>query len=103
MAKLEEISELLVSEIKDFEEAVKRLEKVQEARITIDLTEMKNLFADQRKALENQNSKAEKIYEQIETMIKEAKIYPTWAVFLFIASILLNCVGAIMVYFYYWQ
>ena len=101
MAKLEEISELLVSEIKDFEEAVKRLEKVQKAKITIDLYEMKNLFADQRKALENQNSKAEQIHEMIETMIKEAKIYPNWAVVVFIASILLNCVGAMMVYFHY--
>ena len=37
MAKLEELSELLVSEIRNFEEAVKRLEKIRE--ITLDLTE----------------------------------------------------------------
>lgn len=92
MAKLEEITELLVSEIQDFENAVKRLEKVQKAKITIDLSEMKNQFADQRKALENQNSKAEQIYEMIEAMIKEAKIYPNWAVVVFILSLLLNLI-----------
>lgn len=50
MTKLEELS---VSGIKDFEAAVKRLEKIQEVKITIDLYEMKYLFSDQRKILKN--------------------------------------------------
>ncbi len=92
MAKLEEISELLVSEINDFEEAVKRLEAVQNKKISIDLKEMKDILAQHKRELENQNSTAQSIYNLIEKLIKEAKIYPNWAVIVFIVSLLLNLV-----------
>ena len=49
MAKLEEISELLVSEIRDFEGAVKRLEKVQKAKITMDVSGLNDIFSEPRK------------------------------------------------------
>ncbi len=90
MAKLEELSELLVSEIRDFEEAVKRLEKVREAKIGIDLTELKSVLSNNEMVLKNQNSNVRETYNKFSNLMKEAKIYPKWAVILFIASLVLN-------------
>lgn len=56
MAKLEELSELMVSVLRDFEEAVKHLEKVREAKISIDLTELKSDLSNHEMVLKNQNS-----------------------------------------------
>ena len=92
MAKLEEISELLVSEIRDFEEAVKRLEKIREAKITLDLTEIKSVLSNHEMGLKNQNSKLQETYNKFSNLLKEAKIYPKWAVILFIISLVLNCI-----------
>ena len=92
MAKLEEISELLVSEIRDFEEAVKRLEKIREAKITLDLTELKLVLSNHEMVLKTQNSNVWETYNKFSNLMKEAKIYPKWAVILFIASLVLNCI-----------
>jgi len=91
MAKLEELSELLVSEIRDFEEAVKRLEKVQDAKITIDLTELKSVLSNHEMVIKNQNSTVQETYSKFANLMKQAKIYPKWAVILFIVSLMLNC------------
>ena len=90
MAKLEELSELLVSEIRDFEEAVKRLEKIRE--ITLDLTELKSVLSNHEMVLKTQNSNVQETYNRFANLLKEAKIYPKWAVILFIVSLVLNCI-----------
>lgn len=90
MAKLEELSELLVSEIQDFEEAVKRLEEISNAKIAIDLTELKTVLSDHKVELKNQSSGVQQTYKQFQNLIKEAKIYPKWAVILFIVSLVFN-------------
>lgn len=92
MAKLEELSELLVSEIRDFEETVKRLEKIQDAKISIDLIELKSVLSNHEMVLKNQNSNAQETYNKFANLLKEAKIYPKWAVILFIVSLVLNCI-----------
>jgi len=92
MAKLEELSELLVSEIRDFEEAVKRLEKIGEAKISIDLTELKSVLSNNEMVLKNQNADVQGTYNKFANSLKEAKIYPKWAVILFIVSLVLNCI-----------
>jgi len=90
MAKLEELSELLVSEIRDFEEAVKRLEKIRE--ITLDLTELKSVLSNHEMVLKTQNLNVQETYNRFANLLKEAKIYPKWAVILFIVSLVLNCI-----------
>lgn len=92
MAKLEEISELLVSEIRDFEEAVKRLEEIQKTKLTIDISELKNLFRDQKEVLKNHDLRAQHIYDLIEKLNKESKFYPNWALTVFIVSLVLNII-----------
>ncbi|MEP6263001.1 MAG: DUF6730 family protein [Gillisia sp.] len=99
MAKLEEISELLVSEIRDFEEVVKRLEEVQKARISIDLTELKSVLSLHEVELKKQNSAVQETYYKFSNLIKDAKIYPKWAVIMFIVSLALNCIGVAVMLF----
>lgn len=93
MAKLEEISEVLVSEIRDFEEAVKRLEEIRKAKIALDLRELKELLLNHEQELKNQTSTVQEVNRHFENLIKEAKIYPKWAVILFIVSLILNALG----------
>jgi len=93
MAKLEELSELLVSEIRDFEEAVKRLERIQDAKISIDLTELKSVLSNHEMVITNQNTTVQETYSKFSNLMKQAKIYPKWAVILFIVSLVLNFIG----------
>lgn len=90
MAKLEELSELLVSEIKEFEETVKKLEEIQKRKISIDITELISVLSNQEIQLKKQSSDLQVTYNKLEHLIKQAKIYPKWALIMFIASILLN-------------
>ena len=101
MAKLEEISELLVSEIRDFEDAVKRLEKVQEAKITMDISGLNDIFSNHEKKLKEAISSQKRQVELIEKAIGDAKIFPKWAVIIFIISLVLNCVAgaALIIHF----
>ena len=90
MAKLEELSELLVSEIRDFEEAVKKLEEILKKKITIDISEFKKVISDHKSLMETQNNTTNGTVAHFENLIKEAKIYPKWAVIVFIISLILN-------------
>ncbi len=91
MAKLEELSELLVSEIRDFEVEIKKLEEIQKAKITIDIGEIKKVLTEHEKVMKNQTITVQGVNKQLKDLIKEAKIYPKCAVILFIASLVLNC------------
>lgn len=90
MAKLEELSELLVSEIKDFEMAVKKLEEIQKKKITIDLADLKLVLSNHETVLKNQNLKLQETYNNFANLFKEAKIYPKWAMIVFLVSLMLN-------------
>lgn len=75
MAKLEELTELLVSEIRDFEEAVKRLEEIRKAKIGFDVTELKDLFLNHEQALNKQTLPVQDVEKQFHKLLKEAKVY----------------------------
>lgn len=81
---------LLVSEIRDFEEAVKRLEKVREAKISIDLAELKSVLSNHEMVIKNQHAEVQGTYNKFASSLKQAKIYPKWAVILFVGSLALN-------------
>ncbi len=91
MAKLEELSELLVSEIKDFEEAVNKLENIQKAKISIDLTELKSVLSKHEMHIKDHHGNVQETYTKFANSLKQARIYPKWAVILFIVSLVLNC------------
>lgn len=55
MAKLEELSELLVSEIEQFEKSVEKLQKIQEQKIRIDCQAIETTIRLQQEILEKTN------------------------------------------------
>ena len=52
MAKIEEVTALLVSEIQLFESSVKKLEAVQKRKIQLDLTQLHRMMSDYQQNLE---------------------------------------------------
>ncbi|QED36711.1 hypothetical protein FK178_02820 [Antarcticibacterium arcticum] len=99
MAKLEELSELLVSEIRNFEMAVKKLEEIQKKKITIDISEFKKAMSDHKLLMENQNSTTKRTVDHFENLMKDGNINPKWAVIVFIVSLALNCIGVMIILF----
>lgn len=98
MAKIEEISELLVAEIGDFEQAVKRLEMVQKAKIGIDITELKEeLKQHQRDMRENLVCHKQEM-NSLGNKLEKAKAYPVWVLIVFGVSIVLN---GILIYVFF--
>ena len=88
MTKLEELTALLVNELNDFNKSIERLEKISEqlntTKIKMDVVEYKTIFeAHQKQMASYINS-----MERFESKIKEAKIYSTWAVVVFVMAVL---------------
>ena len=90
MTKLEELSELLVSEIKDFEEAIKKLEEIRKSKIQLDLQNLQKLLTEHKQGIERITIQNEKYLEISETMNKAIKGYYRKATFLFAASLVIN-------------
>ena len=92
MAKIEELTELLVNEISTFENSIKRLEKVSDklnsTKIGIDIREFKSILESHQQKMASHTQTVERFEKRFESQLKQAKIYPTWAVIIFIISIL---------------
>ncbi|QCX38357.1 hypothetical protein FF125_07895 [Aureibaculum algae] len=92
MAKIEEITELLVNEINSFEKSIEQLEKVSDklhaAKVSIDIIELRALLNSHQYEIKSVLDSQKKLYGRYENLIKDAKIYPNWAVIVFIVSLL---------------
>ncbi len=99
MTKLEELTALLVNEINDFKNGVDKLEKMNEylkdTKIKMDLTNYKSIIEKHEQKMASHTKAIERFESRFENHIEQAKIYPTWAVVVFIASILFG-VGSIL-------
>lgn len=99
MTKLEELTALLVNEINDFSNGIEKLEKInaqlKETKIKIDLTEYKTIIASHQQQMASCLKSIESFENRFENKIKKAKIYPNWAVVIFIISLVLG-VGALI-------
>ena len=99
MIKLEELTALLVNEINDFNMGVEKLEKIntqlKDTKIKMDLTEYKFIIEEHQKKMASQKDFIERFENRFENKIKHAKIYPNWAVVVFIMTLLFG-VGAIV-------
>jgi len=98
MKKLEEQMALLVNEINDFKTSVEQLGKINDqlkvTKVKMDITEYKSIIEDHQQQMVS-NLKAIKDFEiRFYKKIKQAKIYPKWAVIVFIVSLILG-VGAV--------
>lgn len=87
MNKLETITELLVNELTDFENNVKRLEnsleKTESLRVRFDIDPVKGLISQLEEFGKRENARRNQYLQRLERNLKEAKIYPKWAVITF--------------------
>lgn len=94
MTKLEELTALLVNELNDFNKSIERLEKISEqlntTKIKMDVTEYKATIEAHQKQMTSHLNRMEGFESRFENKIKEAKIYPNWAVVVFIVSIVVT-------------
>ena len=81
MTKLEELSELLVSEIKEFQETVKKLEEIRKSKIQLDLQNLQSLLYEHQQVLKlniEQNNQyrrsAEKLNNETKSYFKKAMV-----------------------------
>ena len=92
MAKIEEITELLVNEISSFEKSIERLEKVSDklhtAKVGIDIRELRALLHSHQHDIKAVLNSQERVYNRFENLLENAKIYPNWAVIVFIVSLI---------------
>lgn len=94
MTKLEELTALLVNELHDFDKSVERLEKISEqlntTKIKMDVAEYKAIIEAHQKQMASHLSSMERFESRFENKIKKAKIYPSWAVVVFIVCIIVT-------------
>jgi len=98
MAKLEQLSELLVSEISQFEKTVQRLEKIQQEKIGLDSEAFEKLLLEHQEKMKKDLSQYATEMKELGGKLEEAKAYPIWALIVFGVSIVLNAVLIVMVF-----
>ena len=105
MTKLEELTALLVNEINDFNKGIEKLEKINEqlndAKIKMDLSEYKTMLFSHQKEMASHLKAIERFENRFNNKIDQAKIYPTWAVLVFIVSVLFGLIS-ILYCFLFW-
>tara|TARA_R110002096_G_scaffold415086_1_gene616524 strand:- start:14 stop:337 length:324 start_codon:yes stop_codon:yes gene_type:complete len=104
MKRLEKQMALLVNEINDFKTSVERLDKINDqlkaTKIKMDVTEYKSIIEAHQQQMAS-NLKLIKDFEnRFYEKIKQAKIYPNWAVVVFILSLVLGIGGSAFIM--YW-
>ena len=106
MTKLEELTALLVNEINDFKNSVDNLEKINaqltETKIKMDLTEYKATIENHRHQMASCIKSIEGFENRFESKIKQVKIYPNWAVVIFMVSMVMGLGGVVFVVMYYY-
>jgi len=90
MTKLEQLSELLVSEISQFEKTVNKLEKIQQQKIGIDSIAFEKVLVHHQERMQKDFTGYSKEMKDLGLKLKDAKAYPIWALIVFGISIVLN-------------
>lgn len=90
MTKLEELSELLVSEIEQFEKTVEKLQKIQEQKIMIDSRTLESAIRRHQESLEQALFSHKQEMKSLGQSLEKAKAYPAWALITFTASLVTN-------------
>lgn len=96
MTKLEELTNLLVNEIDDFKKDVEKLEiinnQLKDTKIKVDLTEYKSIIDSHQQQMEVYKRTFKDFENRFNNKINQAKIYPNWAVVVFIICIVVTAV-----------
>jgi len=104
MAKIEELTELLVTEINNFEKSIQKLEtlseKINATKIGIDIKEYKSIIESHQQKMASHTQTIERFEEDFKNQLKQAKIYPNWAVIVFVVSILVSVFSLFFALYY---
>ncbi|GLB51350.1 hypothetical protein NBRC110019_03890 [Neptunitalea chrysea] len=91
MTKLEELTALLVNEINDFNNGIEKLEKIneqlKETKIKMEISEYKSIIESHQQQMEFHKKTLEGFEKRFSNKINQAKIYPAWAVVVFIICV----------------
>lgn len=94
MTKLEELSVLLVQEIKGFNRDIERLEKIgtqlNATKIKMDVAEYKAIIEAHQQQMVSHLKAIERFEDRFDRKIKYARIYPDWAVVIFIICLIVT-------------
>lgn len=90
MTKLEQLSELLVAEISQFEKTVEKLEKIQQQKIAIDTRATELLFKKHEEKVKEALEYHSREMQDFKIYLQNAKAYPAWALILFSGSLIIN-------------
>jgi Family of unknown function (DUF6730) len=97
MSKIEELTELLVNEIEDFNKGISKLEaisdKINTTKVSIDLREYKSIIESHQMKMTEVVDSQEWSLNRLESLLKKAKVYPNWAVIVFIISLLFGIIS----------
>lgn len=96
MTKLEELTALLVNELHEFNKNIEKLESISQQlidlKVKMDVSEYKALIADHQKQMIIHKNMIESFECRFNNKINQAKIYPTWAVVVFIMAVLFGVI-----------
>ena len=88
MNKLETVTQLLVNELTDFEKNVKQLgdqiERAESLQVKFDVSPINGLISKLEELGRRETERREQYLNRLERNLKQAKIYPKWAVITFI-------------------
>ena len=102
MNKLETLTELLVNELTDFESNVHRLEnsleKAENLKVRFDLVPVQNFIKQLDSFQKTENSNRNEYVDRLSQKLKQAKIYPKWAVITFISALIISFGGILYGY-----
>ena len=101
MAKIEELMALMIDEINRYEQLVKKMEKLQQTKFEIDVSKLENMLKSQEEQMSKRQLLFNSFQLKMENLIKNAKIYPKWAVIIFVGSLFINCGLIIILYCFY--
>lgn len=90
MTKLEQLSELLVAEISQFEKTVEKLEKIQQQKIEIDTRATELLFKKHEEKVKDVLEDHSREMLDLKENLQNAKANPAWALILFCSSLIIN-------------
>ncbi|MDX5586039.1 MAG: hypothetical protein QNK20_14185 [Aureibaculum sp.] len=97
MTKIEELTELLVNEINDFNKGITKLEKINDqistTKIRLDVTEYKSIIENHEQKMNDQIRSQELFESWFKSLLKTAKVYPNWAVIVFLITFIFAVVS----------
>lgn len=94
MSKIEELTEILVNEIDGFEKGLEKMEtlqqKIENTKINLNFQEIQNIKQELVREIALSKNAQQEFLSSFEAKIKNANIYPKWAIIIFIISLMVS-------------